>query len=145
MNHESGLGVVLENHNIAIIGLGRVGTAFLKKALTSDCEMSVKAVCEMCDTPGRKLAVEDSIPVMDLNDIVELGVDIDVIFDLTGDKNVSRILQEKLLQLGNTYTEVAPARVTRLVWTLIAGDEYLPDLGKSKSQIYADILLEGAK
>ncbi|MFW5501332.1 MULTISPECIES: hypothetical protein [unclassified Maridesulfovibrio] len=135
----------MENHNIAIVGLGRIGTAFLKKALSSDCEMTVKAVCEMCDTPGRKMAEEDNVPVMELADIVGMGVDIDIIFDLTGDQNVSRMLREKLLQVGNTYTDVAPARVTRLVWTLIAGDEYLPDLGKSKSQIYADILLEGTK
>ena len=135
----------MENHNIAIIGLGRIGTAFLKKALSSDCDMTVKAVCEMCDTPGRKMAVEDNVPVMELSEIVDLGVGIDVIFDLTGDENVTRSLREKLLQVGNTYTNVSPARVTRLVWTLIAGDEYLPDLGKSKSQIYADILLEGAK
>ncbi|NDV21167.1 hypothetical protein [Desulfovibrio sp. JC022] len=133
----------MENHNIAIIGLGRVGTAFLKKTLSSDCVMNLRAVCEMCDTPGRKLAEEKSVPVMELNEIIALGIEIEVIFDLTGDANVSRILHEKLRQSGNSYTDVAPVRVARLVWAMIAGDEYLPDLGKSKNQIYADMLLEG--
>lgn len=132
----------MENHNIAIVGLGRVGTAFLKKALTSDCVMTVKAVCEMCDTPGKELADKEEIPIVELNEIVGLGVGVDVIFDLTGDKNVSQILHQKLAQSGNTYTDVAPIRVSRLIWGLIAGDEYLPDLGKCKNQIYADMLIE---
>ena len=132
----------MENHNIAIIGLGRIGTAFLQKAISEDCVMKVKAVCELFDTPGRKLAEEKGIPVLDLNSIVELGLGVEVIFDLTGDQNVSRILREKLCQCGNTYTDVASQRLTRLVWSMIAGDEYLPDLGKSKSQVYADMMLE---
>lgn len=133
----------MENHNVAIIGLGRVGTAFLKKALSSDCVMNVRAVCEMFDTQGRKLAEEKSIPVMELSEIVDLGIDIEVIFDLTGDANVSRILHEKLRKCGNSYTDIVPIRVARLIWAMIADDEYLPDLGKSKNQIYADMLLEG--
>jgi hypothetical protein len=133
----------LENHNIAIIGLGRIGKVFLEKTLSSGSMMTVKAVCEMCDTPGRKLAQENGIPVVDLAEIVDMGLKIDVIFDLTGDRNVSRILHEKLVQTRNTYTQVAPERLARLVWTLIAGDDYLPNLGKSKAQIYAEMLLEG--
>ncbi|WP_320007501.1 hypothetical protein [Maridesulfovibrio sp.] len=133
----------MENHNIAIIGLGRIGTAFLQKALSDDCVMKVKAVCEMFDTPGRKFAEEKGIPVLDLTGIVELGLGVEIIFDLTGDQNVTRVLREKLSKCGNTYTDVASQRLTRLVWTLIAGDEYLPDLGKSKSQVYADMMLEG--
>ncbi len=138
-------GARMENHNVAIIGLGRIGTAFLRKAMSDDCVMKVKAVCEMCGTPGRKLAEEKGIPIVDLSDVVELGLGVEVIFDLTGDNNVSRILREKLCNSGNTYTDVASQRLTRLVWTLIAGDEYLPDLGKSKSQIYADMMLEGKR
>ncbi|TIH17421.1 hypothetical protein D0S45_07125 [Marinifilum sp. JC120] len=133
----------MENHNIAIIGLGRVGSVFLQKALAAESVMKVRAVCEMCDTPGRELAEEKNIPIMDLRDIIDLGVEVDVIFDLTGDKNVSGILQEKLCKECNSYTQVAPLRLARLVWSLIAGDEYLPDMGKSKSQTYADMLLKG--
>ncbi|NDV25417.1 hypothetical protein FMR86_02010 [Desulfovibrio sp. JC010] len=133
----------MENHNIAIVGLGRVGKAFLEKAMSNESVMTVKAVCEMCDTPGRKLAEEKDIPVVDLGGIIEMGIDIDVIFDLSGDENVSRILQEKLVEARNSYTQVAPARLARLVWSLIADGEYLPNLGKTKSQIYAEMLLEG--
>ncbi|WP_319780960.1 hypothetical protein [Maridesulfovibrio sp.] len=133
----------MENHNIAIIGLGRVGTVFLEKALSSDSVMTVKAVCELCDTPGRKLAEKKGIPVLELVEIVELGIDVDVIFDLTGDENVSRIIQQKLAESCNSYSQVAPARLARLVWSLFAGDEYLPNIGKSKYQTYADMLLEG--
>lgn len=96
----------------------------------------------MCDTPGKELAEKEEIPVVELSEIVGLGVDVDVIFDLTGDKHVSQILHQKLVQCGNTYTDVVPVRVARLIWGLIAGDEYLPDMGKCKNQIYADMLLD---
>ncbi|CCO22475.1 hypothetical protein [Maridesulfovibrio hydrothermalis] len=135
----------MENHNIAIVGLGRIGTSFLEKTLTDDCVMKVKAVCELYDTKGKRMAEESNIQVVELSEIVGLGVKLDVIFDLTGDDNVSRMLRSKLEESGNTYTQVAQNRLARLVWALIADDEYLPDVRKSKSQVYADMLLSGQK
>lgn len=117
-------------HNVAIVGLGRVGAIFLDKTLAIADVISVKAVCELYDTAGRKRAERECIPVMDLSGIIALGVGVDIIFDLTGDENVTHALRRKLDETGNTYTQVAQNRLARLVWSLIAEDLYLPDLAK---------------
>lgn len=132
-------------HNVAIVGLGRVGSIFLDKTLGKSDVIRVKAVCELYDTQGRKQAEKEGIPVMDLSEVIALGVDIDIIFDLTGDENVTCGLRRKLNKAGNTYTQVAQNRLARLVWSLISDDQYLPDLRKSKSQVYADMLLSCQK
>lgn len=114
-------------HNVAIVGLGRVGSAFLKRTLRRTDVVVVKAVCELYDTDGRKLAIEENLPVLDMNAIVGLGVSLDVIFDLTGDDNVTRAFRKKLEKAGNTYTQVAQDRLTRLVWSLMGGEEEFPN------------------
>ena len=131
----------MEIHNIAIVGLGRIGTKFLEKTLSRTDVVSIKAVCELYETKGRLLAEAKNIPVMDLSKIVALGVGLDIIFDLTGDQNVTKGLRKKLDKSGNTYTQVAQNRLARLVWDLMSNEGCLPDLGKRKSQVYADMLM----
>ncbi|SDK30805.1 hypothetical protein SAMN05660337_0031 [Maridesulfovibrio ferrireducens] len=131
----------MENHNIAIVGLGRVGAVFLEKVLNNDGALKIKSVCELTETAGKRLALEKGVPVGCIDDIVKLGVEIDVIFDFTGDEKVAEILRRKLAESGNNYTQVAQKRLARLVWALISEDECLPEVRSTKSQSYADMLL----
>lgn len=135
----------MENHNIAIVGLGRVGTVFLEKVLISDKALTVKKVSELADTAGKKMALSNGVSVGSIDDIVNLGVDVDVIFDFTGNEMVAELLRKKLEESGNKYTQVAQKRIARLVWSLIADDDYLPEVSSTKYQSYADMLLSQQK
>ncbi|WP_291325933.1 hypothetical protein [Desulfovibrio sp. UCD-KL4C] len=135
----------MEKHNIAIVGLGRVGTVFLEKVLSNDSVFVIKSVCELADTSGKKMAFDHGVPVGCIEDIIKFGVDIDVVFDFTGDEKVAELLRRKLQESGNNYTQVAQKRIARLIWSLIAEDDYLPEVNCTKSQSYADILLSQQK
>ncbi|WP_320170894.1 hypothetical protein [Maridesulfovibrio sp.] len=132
-------------HNVAIVGLGRVGSAFLGKVLSRGDLLVVKAVSELYDTEGRRMAQEKGVPVMDFSGLVSLGVGLDIIFDLTGDENVTQSLRRKLEKAGNTYTKVAQNRLARLVWDLMGEEGVMPDLGMKKSQAYADMMISESK
>lgn len=131
-------------HNVAIVGLGRVGSAFLEKVVSRKDVISVKCVCELYDTPGRRLAEKENISVAGLDELIGFGVGLDIIFDLTGDENVTLSLRRKLEKAGNTYTKVAQNRLARLVWDLLGEDEQqaMPDVGIRKSQAYADMIFK---
>ncbi len=131
----------MEKHNIAIVGLGRVGSVFLEKVLSNDSAFVIKSVCERAETAGKKMASDHGVPVGCIEDIVKFGVDIDVIFDFTGDEKVAELLRRKLEESGNNYTQVAQKRIARLIWSLIADDDYLPEVNSTKYQSYADMLL----
>ncbi|SMF01329.1 hypothetical protein [Desulfovibrio gilichinskyi] len=135
----------MEKHNIAIVGLGRVGTVFLEKVLRSDGVLIIKSVCEPADTAGKKMALAHGIPIGCIDDIIKSGVDVDVIFDFTGDEQVAELLRGKLEESGNNYTQVAQKRIARLIWSLIADDDYLPEVEATKYQSYADMLLSQQK
>jgi predicted dinucleotide-utilizing enzyme len=114
--------------NIAIIGLGRVGSVFLAQMMKQrERGVTIAAVAETGDTPGRAAAMAAGIPVSTAEAIAASGPAIDVIFDTTGNEGVRRMLREHLRAAGNEHTVIAPETVTRLIWQLI-GDGPLPDV-----------------
>lgn len=117
----------MQVHNIAIVGLGRVGTPFLEKVLSRTDVINVKAVCELYDTAGRRMASEKGIPVKGQSDLIALGIGLDIIFDLTGDDNVTLSLRKKLDKAGNTHTKVAQNSLARLIWDLMGEAVSLPE------------------
>lgn len=135
----------MNEHTIAIIGLGRTGTLFLEQILKKGEELGVQLLCvvEVADTEGRRLAIEKGIEVVSLEALVALGVKVDVIFDLTGSREVRQKLEAMLESFCNKYTAIADSNITRLVWSLMSED-YLPDVHVSKSQAIADTLLDQA-
>lgn len=113
---------------IAIVGLGRVGTEFLAEILKHrDKGFAVLAAAELLETPGCQFARENGIPLMSVPEIIGRGVDIDIIFDLTGSRDVRRALREGLAASANLHTVVAPETVSRLIWSLIT-DRKLPQV-----------------
>jgi len=113
----------LEQQRIAIIGLGRIGSAFLSQMLQKRSQ-GIDLVCaaEAADTPGRQLAVKSGIAIKSLDDIVALGNRIDVIFDLTGLPEVRRELRDKLVASKNAHTVIASETIVRVIWALISQD-----------------------
>jgi predicted dinucleotide-utilizing enzyme len=113
----------VEQQRIAIIGLGRIGSAFLKQMLLKRSQ-GIYLVCaaESADTPGRQLAAQSGIALKSLDDIVGLGKDVDVIFELTGLPDVRRELRDKLVAAKNTHTVIASESIVRVIWALISDD-----------------------
>jgi predicted dehydrogenase len=115
----------MSKQNIAVIGLGRIGSAFLGAMLQKKQSINLCCVAERMDTPAKAQAAAAGIKISTLEEIVAMGDAIDVIFDLTGIPDVRRELREKLLTSNNSHTVIASETIARLIWSLIS-DEALP-------------------
>ena len=116
----------MEPQRIAIVGLGRIGSAFLKQMLQKRSRgIQLVSAAETNDTPGRQLAQQSGITVQSLDAIVAQGAQIDVIFELTGMPQVRRELRDKLVASKNNHTVIASESILRVIWALIS-DEALP-------------------
>jgi predicted dinucleotide-utilizing enzyme len=116
----------MDKQRIAIVGLGRIGSAFLRQ-ISKRQHDSVELVCcaELNETPGRQAAKAAGITICSLDEIVSLGGKVHVIFDLTGMPAVRRELRDKLVASGNNETVIASESIVRVIWALIS-DEDLP-------------------
>ncbi|MCB1141364.1 MAG: homoserine dehydrogenase [Leptospiraceae bacterium] len=116
----------MEKPNIAIVGLGRIGSAFLEEMLQKKSKgIHLEYAAELSDTPGKKKAIEAGIKVISMDEVIGLGEKIDVIFDLTGLPEVRKELREKLGASGNHHTVIASESIVRTIWALIS-DRELP-------------------
>ncbi len=114
--------------NIAIVGLGRVGTTFLKKLFDyRERGISIIAVTELNpDSPGLEFAAQKGIPVVaNKDDITAMGEQADVIFNLTGDPSIERTMRLAQVKGGNHKTVVGSTVMASLLWKLIS-EEALP-------------------
>ncbi|MDH4128944.1 MAG: NAD(P)-binding domain-containing protein [Spirochaetota bacterium] len=118
--------------NIAIVGLGRVGTGFLYGIISQkDKGINIIAVSEQNDTTGKNAAMKAGIKNYDIDNLIKLGNKLDIIFDLTGNSEVRKVLRELLESSNNRHTVIAPENVARLVWSLIT-NKPLPDVHTDK-------------
>jgi pyrroline-5-carboxylate reductase len=118
----------MSQQRIAIIGLGRIGSAFLMQMLKKrSLGLQIVCVAESNDTPGRAMALETGLKVCTLDDVVALGDGVDVIFELTGLPQVRRELRDKLVASQNKQTVIASESIVRVIWALIS-DEALPEI-----------------
>ncbi len=118
---------------VAVVGLGRVGSAFLEELMcVVDKGIKVAYAVEQNDTPGRRMAETYHVQIVTLDGLIAEGEKVDVIFDLTGSADVRRELREKLHASGNRHSVIAPESVARMVWTLMADDKVLPDAHDKK-------------
>ncbi len=109
--------------NVAIIGLGRVGSAMLKKFLEREKKgIKVVGVAEkVVVTEGVRLAKEKGIPVYaDPLEIVKPGSKVDLIFELTSVSRIREELNQALIRSGNRDTLIVPDTFAHFVWNLIA-------------------------
>lgn len=109
--------------NVAIVGLGRVGTIMLKKFLEREAKgiKVIAAVEKVVVTEGVRLAREKGIPVYnDPLEIVKYGTKIDLIFELTGVSRIRQELDDNLARSGNRVTIIVPDTIAHFVWNLVA-------------------------
>ncbi len=117
----------MEKQSIAIVGLGRVGSAFLEELLSqSNNSVEIIAVVECAETAGRTLARARGIRDISIDELVAMGTGIDILFDLTDVAAVRRELREKLQASGNHHTIVATENIARMIWGLISSGAELP-------------------
>lgn len=116
----------MKKQNIALIGLGRIGSAFLGEMLRkSGGGINLAYAAEQMETSGKAQAIAAGIQMVSLDDIVALGDQVDVIFELTGLPSVRKELREKLTATNNRHTVIASETIVRVIWALIS-DEALP-------------------
>lgn len=123
----------MAGQSIAIIGLGRIGSAFLNE-LIGKTRRGINLVCvsEVADTPGKTRAEQANLKIVRLDEVVAMGDRIDIIFDLTGNQEVRKELRTKLVAANNNHTIIASETIARLIWALIA-DHELPTIEGRKT------------
>jgi len=117
----------MKKQSIAIVGLGRMGSAFLEELLGQSNEgVEIVAVVENNNTPGLALAKARGIKRLSIDELIRMGDDLDILFDLTGVDAVRQELRDKLLATGNRHTIIATENIARMIWALIASGAELP-------------------
>ena len=123
----------MASHSIAIVGLGRVGTAFMERILSLHrSNVRIIGVCDPADTPGKKLAREFGLPVLSLDELVDLGSRVDVLFELTGDSKVKIDLRNRYFNSRNSHTVILPEVAAHLIWSLL-DDSDMPDVHEDQA------------
>lgn len=119
----------MKKHNIAIVGLGRVGSVFLNELLSENVSgVKVVVAVEKAEIPAKAAAAKSHVKVLSLDELVAEGDKIDVVFDLSGGTNVAEELLQKYAAQGNLHTIVAPERMAHLMLTLMENQRSLPDV-----------------
>jgi predicted dinucleotide-utilizing enzyme len=117
----------MEKQSIAIVGLGTMGTAFLKELLGQSNEMvEIVAVAEINETAGLALAKEHGIKNLSIDELITMDGKLNILFDLTGEETVRKEIRDKLRTAGNFHTIVATDNIARMIWALIASGTELP-------------------
>ena len=118
--------------NIAIVGLGRVGSKFLRQMLVlREKGVEIVAAADPADTIGKKDAMAKGIPLKTLEELVTMGEDLDIIFDLSGKSHVRKEIRESMQKYQNTHTVVAPEIILSLLWMFLE-EKPLPDVHDHK-------------
>ena len=115
--------------NIAIVGLGRVGATFLSKLAEREGQgVSIVAAAEKdAKSAGVGVAKAKGVKVFsDTKDVVSMGEDVDIIFDLTGNPDARKNLRGELARSGNQHTVIAPEVVAFLLWDIMGAKEDFP-------------------
>ncbi|MDH4262259.1 MAG: homoserine dehydrogenase [Spirochaetia bacterium] len=118
--------------NIAIVGLGRIGTSFINRVMDLKSKgIYIIAASENEDTEGKKAAMAKQIQILTPDEITTMGDYLDIIFDLTGNPKVRKDLRDGLKKRRNTYTVIAPENIVHLLWAVME-DKALPDVHLNK-------------
>src|SRR5450756_142232 len=82
----------MEKQSITIVGLGKVGSAFLEELLgQSNQRIEIVAVVKSGETTGRALAKARGIENLSIDKLIGMGDELDILFDLT---DVTAVRQE---------------------------------------------------
>lgn len=117
----------MSKQTVAIVGLGRVGSAFMEELMAMvDKGYKVAYAVEAQNTPGREMAETYHVKIVTIDELIDEGDKVDIIFDLTGSAEVRRSLREKLHTSENRHTVIAPETIARMIWSIMS-DSPLPE------------------
>ncbi len=117
----------MKNTNIAIVGLGNIGSFFLQQLIQRfDLGLSILCAVEPKETDGKRMAQQNGVAIVSIDDLISFGDDVDMIFNLTGSDAVQQDIREKMDAAGNTKTELLSETALKIVWSILS-DEPIPD------------------
>lgn len=117
----------MKKQSIAIVGLGKLGAAFLEELLGQPNEgVEIIAVVEKNNTAGLALAKARGIINLNIDELIAIGNNLDILFDLTGVAEVRQELRDKLRAAGNHHTIIATENIARMIWMLISSGAEMP-------------------
>ncbi|MBT4711380.1 MAG: hypothetical protein HOB82_07630 [Alphaproteobacteria bacterium] len=120
-----------ETINVALLGLGRIGSQFAAGLVAHIAEgaspISIVAVAEANPESevAAKFKAEGVAVYTEALGIVEMGVEVGVIFDLTGMADMRQSLRDSLREVGNRHTVIVPEVMVRLLWSILSKGEDL--------------------
>lgn len=117
----------MENQNIAIVGLNEAGQKMLHKMLAlKDRGVNVVGVATQHQKSDIDTADQAGLDVLTIQQLVDVGEKVDIIFDLSGNRAVRSELRRTLFSSNNQHTVIAPESVARLVCAMIGDGCELP-------------------
>ncbi len=127
---------------VALIGLGEIGEAFaehfLERIQVGGMPIEIVAVADrQVDSPVALGFSQNGIPVFrEGHEIVKMGENVDIIFDLSGNSAERQNLRLKLMESKNRHTVIAPEVMARLLWFFFDEGGDLPD-GHAANSLFA--------
>lgn len=117
---------------VALLGLGSVGESFaehfLEKIQEEHVNVEIVAVADRnLDSPVALGFAHSNVPVFkDALEVIKLGEQVDIIFDLTGNAELRKSLRVRLQETENRHTVIAPEVFAHLLWNFFGDDTALP-------------------
>ncbi len=116
---------------VALLGLGNVGENFAEHFLEQIQEgqrpIEIVAVAHHhMDSPVALGFAQSGVPVYeDATEVIKMGENVDIIFDLTGSAEVRQNLRKGMMDSGNKHTVIAPEVFANLLWMFFGEDVVL--------------------
>ena len=123
---------------VALLGLGEAGELFAERFLTkiqeSKLPIEIVAVADRDIESAVMLGFKHSGAAVFKHafEIVKLGEDVDIIFDLTGDPMVRSALRLQMKEAENAHTVIVPEVVARLLYHFFHEETKLPEKHKDR-------------
>ncbi|MBU1692267.1 MAG: hypothetical protein KJ958_04330 [Gammaproteobacteria bacterium] len=118
---------------VALLGLGSVGECFaehfLEKIQEEHVNVEIVAVADRhLDSPVALGFAHSNVPVFkDALEVIDLGEQVDIIFDLTGNAELRKALRLRLQETENRHTVIAPEVFAQLLWNFFGDNIDLPE------------------
>lgn len=113
---------------VALLGLGSVGQEFAENFLEiiqeGKKDVEIVAVAHHDKESAVALGFQQNGVKFfeDAGDVVKLGEEVDIIFDLTGNSDTRQSLRKGMMDTHNRHTVIAPEMMARMLWMFFDGN-----------------------
>lgn len=117
-----------EKIKIALLGLGTVGQDFAENFLeiiqAGEKAVEIVAVAHHDKDSAVALGFQQNGVAFYENavDVVKMGEEVDIIFDLTGNEETRQGLRKGMMDSNNRHTVIAPEMMAKLLWMFFDGN-----------------------